>query len=427
MSLRLSKKIALGLYNLVWGLAIPPLRWNHRLAQGFEQRTLAQPPPMQADLWIQAASVGESFLARELLIRLKPARRLQVLLTSNTKQGVDIIKQTAEEIKSADNMISTQSTYFPFDKPAIMNAAVTRIQPKIMVLLEAELWPGHLFALKTYGSQILILNGRLTERSLKRYRIWPSLWQTLRPDKILAISEHDARRFAALFGQERVDIMPNIKFDRIGDAIDFDTGSAQIKNFLPPDAPFIALGSIRRQEEAPVTHIITEVFRKHKNTVLGLFPRHLHRINAWQEILNRLGIRWYLRSTTETRIPQGSVILWDTVGELNAAYRFSTAAFVGGSLAPLGGQNFLESLVCGIIPVIGPSWENFAWVGEEIVASGLLSVAEDWKDVARRLTKNIDNPISRQQVVERTQAYIRGRQGGAELACRHIIDMLERP
>jgi 3-deoxy-D-manno-octulosonic-acid transferase len=427
MSLWLSKKIALGLYNIVWGLAIPSLRWNRRLAQGFEQRTLVQPPPLQADIWIQAASVGESFLARELLIRLKPARRLQVLLTSNTKQGIDILRQAAAELKSAGNMISAQTAYFPFDKPAIMNSAVTRIRPNVMVLLEAELWPGHLFALKTYGSQILILNGRLTEKSLKRYRIWPSLWHSLRPDKILAISKHDAGRFAALFGQDRVDIMPNIKFDRISDAIDFDTGSAQIKKLLPHNAPFVILGSIRRQEEVSVTHIITEVLRKHKNTVTGLFPRHGHRINAWQDILNRLGIRWYLRSTTETRIPQGSVILWDTFGELTAAYRFSTAAFVGGSLAPLGGQNFLESLVCGIIPVTGPSWENFAWIGEEIVASGLLSIATDWRDVARRLIENIENPTSRQQVIERAQSYIRGRQGGADLACRHIIDMLERP
>ena len=151
----------------------------------------------------------------------------------------------------------------------------------------------------------------------------------------------------------------------------------------------------------------------------------MHRIKAWRKILNRLKIRSYLRSTTETRIPPGSVILWDTFGELNAAYRLSTAAFVGGSLAPLGGQNFLESLGCGIIPVIGPSWENFAWVGEEIVTSGLLSVATDWKDVACRLTKDIENPASHQQVVQRAQAYIRDRQGGAELGCKHIIDMLE--
>jgi 3-deoxy-D-manno-octulosonic-acid transferase len=426
MSLQLSKKFALGLYNLVWGLAIPPLRWNHRLAQGFEQRTLVQPPPMQADIWIQAASVGESLLARELLIRLRPDRGLQVLLTSNTKQGIDILKQAAAKLKSADNLISAQTAYFPFDKPTIMNAAVTRIRPNVMVLLEAELWPGHLFALKSHGSQILILNGRLTEKSLKRYRFWPSLWQSLRPDTVLAISEHDAERFSALFGRERVDIMPNIKFDRISDAIDVDTGSAQIKNFLPPDVPFVTLGSIRRQEEASVKNIINEVFRSHSNTVIGLFPRHMHRINAWREILNRLGIRWYLRSTTETRIPQGSVILWDTFGELTAAYRFSKAAFVGGSLAPLGGQNFLESLVCGIIPVIGPSWENFTWVGEEIVSSGLLSIATDWQDAARRLVKNIENPTSHQQVIERAQAYIKGRQGGAELGCRHIIDMLER-
>jgi 3-deoxy-D-manno-octulosonic-acid transferase len=426
MSLRLSKKIALGLYNLLWGLAIPPLRWNHRLAQGFEQRTLKQAPSMQADLWIQAASVGESFLAREILIRLKPARRLQVLLTSNTKQGIDILEQVTAELKSAENRISATTAYFPFDRPAIMNAAVTRIRPNVMVLLEAELWPGHLIALKTYGSKILILNGRLTEKSLKRYRIWPSLWQSLRPDKILAVSGQDAGRFAALFGDNCVDLMPNIKFDRINHAGDLDTASEQLKNLLPHDSPFVTLGSIRRQEEASVKNIITEVLRRHKNSVIGLFPRHMHRISVWQDILNRMEIRWYLRSTTETRIPQGSVILWDAFGELNAAYRFSAAAFVGGSLAPLGGQNFLESIVCGTIPVIGPSWENFAWVGEEIVASGLLGVAKDWKEVARRLVENIEKPIPRQQVIERAQAYIKDRQGGAELGCRHIIEMLER-
>ena len=427
MSLGLSKKIVFWFYNLVWGITIPWLRLNHRLAQGFEQRRLAHSEPRRADLWIQAASAGESFLAGQLLKKLKPERPLQVLLTSNTKQGIDILQQAIAERKSGNDMLKARAAYFPFDKPANMKTAVTRIQPSIMVLLEAELWPGLLLALKTSGCQILIVNGRLTQKSLTRYCLWPSIWRLLRPDKILAISENDAGRFSTLFGREGIDIMPNIKFDRISAAFTPDMGPAgQIKNILPRDAPFVTLGSIRHPEETAVKHIITEVLRSHPNTVIGLFPRHLQRIDFWQETLNRLGIRWFFRSTTQTRIPPGAVILWDTFGELPTAYRYSTAAFVGGSLVPLGGQNFLETLACGVIPVIGPSWENFAWVGQDIITSGLLRVAKDWKEVAYLLEKDIDKPSSHQQVIERVHTYLKDRQGGTEMACRHIIDLLKR-
>jgi 3-deoxy-D-manno-octulosonic-acid transferase len=418
-------KIALGLYNFAWRLAIPALRWNHRLAQGFEQRILLKPPAMRADLWIQAASVGEAFLARGLLKKLIPDRHIQVLLTSNTTQGMDILEQTAAGINSFEDKMSAHAAYFPFDKPAIMGTAVSRIRPKVMVILETELWPGHLVALKRHGCQTIIINGRLTQKSLNRYRIWASLWQSLEPDRILAISEGDARRFKRLFGSECVQIMPNIKFDHINAADDVDMESPTISDWLPPDSPFITLGSIRRQEEKLVANIIQQVVRSHNTTVIGLFPRHMHRISAWRKILRRLGIGWFMRSTVKSRIPHGSVVLWDTVGELQSAYKFSTAAFVGGSLAPLGGQNFLEPLVCGVIPVIGPSWENFAWVGKEIVTSGLLDIAADWKDAAQRLIQYIENPTPRRQIIKRARAYIEDRQGGTELACRQIVEMLE--
>ena len=89
---------------------------------------------------------------------------------------------------------------------------------------------------------------------------------------------------------------------------------------------------------------------------------------------------------------KGSVILWDTFGELVHAYKYADAAFLGGSLAPLGGQNFLEALNCGVIPVTGPFWDNFSWVGSEIVNEGLLRVAEDWRGVSDALVEIMENP-----------------------------------
>jgi 3-deoxy-D-manno-octulosonic-acid transferase len=222
--------------------------------------------------------------------------------------------------------------------------------------------------------------------------------------------------------------MPNIKFDRLGAATDRETQPPhEIKNLLPPEAPLVTLGSIRRREEAPVGKIIQAVMDAHKHSIIAVFPRHQHRIRRWQESLNRSQMRWFLRSSIQSPVPPGSIILWDTFGELSDAYGLSTAAFVGGSLAPLGGQNFLEALVSGVVPIIGPSWENFAWVGTDILHSGLLKVAGDWRAVADLIGKDIDNPTPHAKVAAQAVQYLKDRQGGTEMACRQIVEMLAEP
>jgi len=126
-----------------------------------------------------------------ILKSLEPAYPIRVLLTSNTSQGFEILERAVCDVASDGNM-TAHAAYFPFDKPAIMEVAVRSIQPKVMVLLELEIWPGLLSALKRHDSKILIINGRITPKSLRRYLAWPSLWRSLKPDKVLAISENDA-------------------------------------------------------------------------------------------------------------------------------------------------------------------------------------------------------------------------------------------
>ena len=99
-------------------------------------------------------------------------------------------------------------------------------------------------------------------------------------------------------------------------------------------------------------------------------------------------------------------------------------AFVGGSLAPLGGQNFLEPLMCGIIPVIGPSWENFAWTGQEIVEKGLLKVAANWLEVVHFLVEILEGPHPSENVRRAALRYLKNRQGGTDKACRLIAEYL---
>jgi 3-deoxy-D-manno-octulosonic-acid transferase len=219
--------------------------------------------------------------------------------------------------------------------------------------------------------------------------------------------------------------MPNIKFDRLASATATDDDPNKINNIVPRDRAFVVLASVRREEEPLVNKIVQKLLHKQPQAVIGLFPRHLHRIQAWQEILNHAGIRWALRSKTKTQVTAGTVVLWDTFGEMLPAFKLCKSAFVGGSLAPLGGQNFLEALVSGVLPVIGPSWENFSWVGDEIVDSGLLRIAADWEEVAACLLKDMDRPSSREDVINRTLEFIKTHQGGTAKACREIAACLE--
>ena len=137
-----------------------------------------------------------------------------------------------------------------------------------------------------------------------------------------------------------------------------------------------------------------------------------------------MALSWVLRSDTKHIVAPGTVILWDTLGELSLAYKISKAAFVGGSLVPLGGQNFLEAVTCGVIPVIGSSWENFAWVGSDIIDRGLLKIANNWEEVADTIVKGIVNPPSREAVRKSAVEYLKDRQGGTKIACRLIHQFL---
>ena len=291
-----------------------------------------------------------------------------------------------------------------------------------MVLLETEIWPGNLAALKETDCRIFIINGRITEKSMKGYMIWPSLWLTLRPDNILAISKEDAKRFALLFDTKEVKVMHNLKFNRIGAQEPDLYGKNILANIINPDIPFIVLGSVRKEEEAMVGKIVAQLFFRKPEVVIGLFPRHMHRIKYWKKALTHLNIPWVLRSEVHDVIHNGKIILWDRFGELALSYELCKAAFVGGSLAPLGGQNFLEALTSGVIPVIGPFWENFAWVGKEIISHGLIKVAADYTQVADLLIKNLSRKISHDQVRRSILEYVGNRQSGADAAC----EMLEK-
>ncbi len=419
------QSISLWCYTLLWIVAIPFLPLNKRLREGYRRRLL-HILPGEADLWIQAASVGESFLALELIKHLQPQIPIRVLLTTGTSQGLKILEDGAREYEQKNGKIKLGCTYFPFDKPGIMDKAMKTIRPSLVIILESEIWPGLLSVCKKTGIEVLLVNGRMTSKSLSRYMIWPSLWRRLGPDKILAMSEDDAGRFATLFGREKVAKIHNIKFDRVSSALAGAKDDNPLARLIKPETAFFVLGSVRQEEEKDITGLIGRILAQKPDAVIGVFPRHMHRLTHWQKILAGQGFSWQLRSDITEPVSKGLVILWDTMGELVSAYAVARAAFVGGSLAPLGGQNFLEPLTCGVYPVIGPHWRNFEWIGQEIIDQGLVHQVKDWCEAADCLLRIASQPVHRDGVRAALDEYVRNRRGGTEAACKVIRDMANR-
>ncbi len=400
MSLPFRYAALAGLYGGAWRLARPFLRRVSRLKDGFDERLAPAGWAEPCDLWIQSASAGESYLAAEMLPHLKAplkspqAGPLRVLLTTCTRQGLDVLSQARQAL--ADNpALSPAVRYFPLDQPGIMERALAMAQPRVIVLLETELWPGLLFAAAKRRIPVVVVNGRMSAKSLSGYRKLGGFWPHVAPARVAAISEEDARRFDRLFYREdvpvRSSILLNIKFDR---ALRASSGIAQDTPILPgplaEQAMRVLFASVREEEEEALAPVLRHIHERKPGVSLLVAPRHMHRVAAWRALLEREGIPPVLRSGLQGPPPPGAAVLWDAFGELNALYAASHIAFVGGSLAPLGGQNFLEPLAHGSIPLVGPHLKNFAWIGPTLEARGLVRKVADATDLERELFAAIE-------------------------------------
>ncbi|MBF0468080.1 MAG: hypothetical protein HQK61_04225 [Desulfamplus sp.] len=480
----------MNLYRLIWQIVLPILERNPRLRQGIKERT-SSGHLEEADIWIQGASAGESYLAAELathfcnksIFPLKPTR---ILLTSTTSQGM-------ENYRKASSAISVDTAYFPFDIPDLIESVLLRVKPSLIILIETELWPSLMTGAKKHGIRIAVINGRLSAKSYRNYIKTRWLWEQFSPDIILAISNTDAQRFKSLFPCARISVMSNMKFDTISVA---GTDLNEPPTFLPfmissTGGSFSILASVRREEESDVLVILNQILARFPDQVVGLFPRHTHRIGFWKKTLAKTDLKWILRSEIKNVFPEpaicsdircsstalrsscsdtssscsgtssscsdtpfpsiaprsrstdihsctsairylstakplssGTVILWDTFGELKSAYTLATVAFVGGSLKPLGGHNFIEPLASGTATVTGPFVDDFAWVGEEIFNNNMVRKAADRDGVVEFIISTLRNPPDRKEVAEKGLEYIRARQGGTAMASKIIRDYM---
>ncbi|PIE64675.1 MAG: 3-deoxy-D-manno-octulosonic acid transferase [Desulfobacterales bacterium] len=411
---------------MLWTAALPFLSLMPRIREGWQQRILRYCPTGPFDIWLQAASGGEAFIAAKIVEELDtmvPAgRQLTVLSTTGTRQGYDVLSRAMQTF-NANRSINPAVSYFPFDAPFLMQKAFSRFNPTVAVIIETELWPGFLLTAKKYGVPVLLVNGRMSEKSFHSYRHLKTFFKRYGPLKILAISEKDRQRFAKLTGADRTDVMNNIKYDQI--SLPPEETPYNIPLCLPESVPFIVLGSVRREEELQIVRTIKLIRAIKPDAVIGLFPKHLERVTPWLQLLTENEIPAVLRNTPVRDIVPGDVVVWNRFGELHDAYRRADAAFVGGSLVNLGGQNFLEPLISGLKPVIGPHWQNFSWVDHRLFSQGLVRQVTNEEELADLLLTDLPSRSDREKTVQAAMALLAEHKGGTRQACQMILNGLK--
>ncbi len=406
-------ELILVIYEFIWVIVLPVLFFIPKLRDQWTERLLIKKEEKGPfDIWIHAASVGECYILLDLVSYL---RGLKIIATTNTAQGKEILEKASKE-----NLFIR---YLPFDFVFILKKALSLWNPKLVVLIETELWPVLLYTCKKRNIPVLLINGRLSERSFKAYKKLKFFWKKLSPSMIYAISEEDAERYKYIFGEEKVAIMNNIKFDRIK----LDTiKDNPVEKILPKNKKIIVLGSVRKEEEQDLLWVIQVILRVLSNSVIALFPRHMERVVWWKKALKEKGITYKLRSEIKDASWEADVLLWDKIGELNFTYSAANSVFVGGSLRSCGGHNFLEPLAFGVIPCVGPFIDNFKWVGKDLFDEGLVLMVKDKGELIKCLVCNAVLDSDRETVKKRFRYFLSSKKGGLNTALNVIINYLKK-
>lgn len=342
-------------FHLLWRGRRQPeyrLHWDERFGRY----------PKSADLrpviWLHAVSVGETRAAQPLVAALRqryPDHRL--LLTHMTPTG----RATSEAVFGE----YVERVYLAYDYPFAVARFLDHFRPRLGLIMETELWPNLTAACGERGVPLLLVNGRLSERSARRYQRFSGLAREAmsRLAAIAAQSEADAERMRAL-GAANVAVLGNMKFDITPPEEQLRLG-ANFREHIGPRPVFLC-ASTREGEEA----LILDAWRQagSPEALLVLVPRHPQRFDEVAALVAARGFRLQRRSE-ETAVDVGTQVwLGDSMGEMFAYYAAGDVAFIGGSLLDFGSQNLIEASAVGVPVLLGPSTYNFAEAAREALA-----------------------------------------------------------
>ena len=415
------------LYSLVLYLSVP-LVLLKLLLRGCGNRAyleriperfgcVAEPKSGLPVIWVHAVSVGEVQASGALVKRLlRSYPGCRVLLTTITPTGAAQV----EKLFSG----SVEHRYLPYDLPHGINLFLRRIKPRLLVILETEIWPNLLHCCSRRGVPAVLVNGRLSATSYRGYlRLRRFTASTVRLlDHIAARSAEDAGRFLALGADPAaVSIAGDLKFD---DEMPPET-SAQaqsLRRSLAAGRPVWIAASTHEGEEDKVLDAFRGVRESLADCLLIIAPRHPERFDRVYDLCRRRGLEVSRRSDAAGAVRRDTdVYLLDTLGELPLFYACADAAFVGGSLVPAGGHNVLEAARLGVPLVSGAHTGNFAEIIGLFKAADAIMTVNDATQLAAAVTRLLTDAELGRARGERGQRLVQEHRG----ALNSVMEILE--
>jgi len=347
-------------------------------------------------VWVHAVSVGEVQVAAILIAALRErAPDLEITLTCATPTG---------RTRARTLLPGVEVRFAPYDLPGCIRRCLARLQPRLLIVIETELWPNLLHEVSRAGVPILLASARISARSAAIYRRLPGLMRAALAANVWvgAQTAVDLERFAALgVAPERLLLAGNIKFDRTLPADIYERG-ALLRACYAAGRPVWVAGSTHAAEEPIVLQAHRQLRASEPQALLILAPRHPARFSAAAAAITAAGLR-YVRRSSVSSDPRAEavldtvheVLLLDTLGELLDFYAAADAAFVGGSLVPVGGHNLLEPAALGVPVLAGPEQFNSPDIAQALAQQGALITVHDAQELCNALVSLLRDPDRR--------------------------------
>ena len=314
-------------------------------------------------IWVHCSSVGEINLSETLIKKLLDNRKERILLTMFTDTGIGVARDKFVKNERVDIF------YFPLDDRKNILDILKRIKLNLLILVETEIWPNLVTEIGK-KSKVIIVNGRISDRSFKRYQKLSSYLKKifLYVDRFYMQSDEDSRRIIEIGAEKsRVETLGNLKFD-----ISFqkysDEERKELQSLFNVDSRKVFTAGSSRSGEY---EILLDTFKNLKNTLLVLVPRHIERTPKIEEIIKEYGFSYKKYSELESKKEKTDIIIVDKIGILRKIYSITDIAFVGGTLVNIGGHSLLEPLFYGKTPIFGPYSQNVKEISREILELGL--------------------------------------------------------
>jgi 3-deoxy-D-manno-octulosonic-acid transferase len=401
-------------------LCVRGLQGRGYLARWGERLGLHLPAVVPGGIIVHAVSVGEVNAAAPLisaLLKRFPGQPLTV--TCFTTTGSARIREVFGD--------AVQHLYFPLDLPGSARRFFTRLRPRLLIIMETEIWPNAYFEASRQGIPILLANARISDRTFKAYRrlqglTRPALAQVRR---IGAQTKTDAMRFEAIgAGSHQVEVTGNLKFD-LSLAENLREQGRALRLRWGIERPVFLAGSTREGDEEAVLAAFQGLLHSFPDALLVWAPRHPQRFQRSAQLARAAGLTVQLHSEGSAIAPATHCLVVDAMGELLACYAACDVAFVGGSLATTGGHNVLEPAALSVPVLVGPHTQNFAEITRQLIAAGGALRVDDAMQLERAAARLLGDASLRQQMGAAGRALVQKGEGALARTLQIVFECLD--